>query len=54
MGCYTQVQTDNDEREYQLAKVTDPSAFIQFLKEVEPLIMRTLSRNLQSTAFDGK
>lgn len=47
-----QVQTDADDKEFQLVEDNSPK-LLQFLRGVEPMVSKALMRNAQSTAFDG-
>jgi len=49
-----QIQTDNDEKDYRLVEEADSEALAAFLRNIEPVISKVLSKNLQSTAFDGR
>ena len=53
-SCFTQVQTEADEKDYKLVKEIDTEKLLAFLQSVEPMVSKALNRNIQSTAFEGR
>ena len=50
---WLQVQTEADGKDYQLTEEEDSESLVNFLRNIEPVISKALTRNAHSTAFDG-